>query len=144
MSLTLDPPIASASLADIALEQMPYPVVILDGELRVRRANAEARTRLEPPSEEEDPCPPFDTVLARSGRIPTDVRLHILSCCGAEVRGQHAPGEHDTVFALAPGHTIAPGHLATTAGWSCLKNAAAAPILMPTPTPRGTATTAIR
>src|SRR5580658_6891842 len=107
VSLTLDPPIASTSLADIALEHLPYPVVILDGELRVRRTNAEARTRLEPPPQEEDPCPPFDTVLARSGRIPTDVRLHILSRCGAEIRGQTSQREHDTVFALAPGHTIA-------------------------------------
>jgi diguanylate cyclase (GGDEF)-like protein len=112
VSLTLDPPIASTSVADIALEHMPYPVVILDGELRVRRTNAEARTRLEPPPEEEDPCPPFDTVLARSGRIPTDVRLHILSRCGAEIRGQNGVGqtslgEPATVFALAPGHTIA-------------------------------------
>jgi diguanylate cyclase (GGDEF)-like protein len=107
VSLTQDATIAPLSLADTAFEQMPYAVVILDAELRVRCANAEARARLEPPSTEDDPTPPFDTVLARSGRIPTDVRLRILSCCGAEIRSRNSQGAHDTVFALAPGHTIA-------------------------------------
>ena len=107
MSLPLDDPDTIASLAGSALEQMPYPVVILDRDLRLRLANAEARARLEPPPPEEDPCPPFAAVLARSGRIPADVRLRILSCCGAEIRGRNSPGRHDAVFSLSPGHTVA-------------------------------------
>ncbi len=107
MSALLDDPDTIASLTGGALEQLPYPVVILDRDLRLRLANAEARERLKPPSAEEDPCPPFASVLARSGRIPADVRLRILSCCGAEVRGRNAPGKHDAVFAMSPGHTIA-------------------------------------
>ena len=104
VSVSLEVP---TTWADHALEQMPYPVVILDGDLRLRLANAQARTRLEPPPVEDDPTPTFESVLARSGRIPSDVRLRILSCCGAEVRGHNSPGKHDAVFALSPGHTIA-------------------------------------
>ncbi|MSP02673.1 MAG: EAL domain-containing protein [Acetobacteraceae bacterium] len=107
MSLTLDEPDTFASLADCALEQMPYPVVVLDRDLRLRLANAAARERLDAVAMGEDPCPPFDAVLARSGRIPADVRLRILSCCGAEVRGRNTRGRHDAVFSLSPGHTIA-------------------------------------
>jgi diguanylate cyclase (GGDEF)-like protein len=106
VSLTLDAPIGTPLAADPVFEQMPYPVVILDRELRVLCVNAAARDRLEPPPAEEDPAPPFDMLLARSGRIPTDMRLRILSRCGAEIRGQPCQGEHD-VLALAPGHTIA-------------------------------------
>lgn len=104
MSELLD---GSAAVADSAFEQMPFPVVILDSDLRLRLANAKARARLKPPAAEEDPAPPFDSVLARSGRIPTDVRLRILSCCGAEVRDRNSQGKHDAVFTLTPGHTIA-------------------------------------
>ncbi len=82
-------------------------LVILDGGMRLQLANAAARARLKPPETDEDPNPPFDTVLTRSGRIPTDVRLRILSCCGAEIRDGNSHGKHDAVFALSPGHTIA-------------------------------------
>lgn len=105
--MLLDAPDTSASSADGAFELMPFPVVILDGNLRLRVANAAARARLKPPAVEEDPTPPFDAVLAKSGRIPTDVRLRILSCCGAAVRDGDSRGKHDTVFTLTPGHTIA-------------------------------------
>lgn len=104
MSELLD---GSASVVDSAFEQMPFPVVILDADLRLRLANAKARARLKPPAAEEDPSPPFDTVLARSGRIPTDVRLRILSCCGAEIRDRDSHGRHDAVFNLTTGHSIA-------------------------------------
>ncbi len=90
-----------------ACECMPIPAVILDGALRLRLANAAARARLKPPMTDEDPNPPFDMVLTRSGQIPTDVRLRILSCCGAEIREGNSHGKHDAVFALSPGHTIA-------------------------------------
>ena len=104
VSLCLD---ASASLADRALELMPYPVVILDRQLRVRFANHRARERLEPSPPEEDPNPPFDAVLGRSGRIPTEARLRIMSCCGVVVNGRSGHGKHDALIAVAPGHTIA-------------------------------------
>ena len=95
------------SPATSAFERMPFPAVILDGGMRLQLANAAARARLKPPELDEDPNPPFDTVLTRSGRIPTDVRLRILSCCGAEIREGNSHGKHDAVFALSPGHTIA-------------------------------------
>jgi diguanylate cyclase (GGDEF)-like protein len=97
----------SASPAISAFERMPFPAVILDGGMRLQLANAAARSRLKPPEAEDDPNPPFDAVLTRSGRIPTDVRLRILSCCGAEIREGNSHGKHDAVFALSPGHTIA-------------------------------------
>jgi diguanylate cyclase (GGDEF)-like protein len=97
----------SASPATCAFEHMPFPVVILDGALRLRLANAAARARLKPPETSEDPYPPFDSVLTRSGRIPTDVRLRILSCCGAEIRDGNSHGKHDAVFEMSAGHTIA-------------------------------------
>lgn len=93
--------------ADRALEQLPYPVVILDGDLRLRLANAEARTRLASPPVEDDPAPGFETVLARSGAMSSDVRAHILSCCGAEVRGANALGKDGAVFPVSPGQAIA-------------------------------------
>jgi diguanylate cyclase (GGDEF)-like protein len=96
-----------ASPAISAFERMPFPAVILDGGMRLQLANAAARARLKPPETEDEPNPPFDTVLTRSGRIPTDVRLRILSCCGAEIRDGSSQGKHDAVFALSPGHTIA-------------------------------------
>ncbi len=102
-----------ASAADDAFERMPFPVVVLDRSLRVRLANAAARVRFKPPAPEQEPCPPFDAVLARSGRIPIDVRLRILSCCGAVIRdgdesgGGASLGQHDTIFTTSPGHTIA-------------------------------------
>ena len=107
VSLPLDLMDAPASLADRALELLPYPVVILDGQLRLRFANARAQERLEPPPAEEDPHPPFDTVLGRSGRISNETRLRLMSCCGAVVHGRSAEGRHDAVVSVAPGHLIA-------------------------------------
>lgn len=107
MNALLDATQESASPATNAFERLPFPVVILDGGMRLKLANAAARTRLNPPEAEEEPNPPFDMVLTRSGRIPTDVRLRILSCCGAEIRDGNSHGKHDAVFALSPGHTIA-------------------------------------
>jgi diguanylate cyclase (GGDEF)-like protein len=107
VSAVLDAPKACASVVDTAFELLPFPAVILDGALRLRLANAKARTRLNPPAADEDPYPPFDKVLARSGRIPVDVRLRILSCCGAEVRDGDGEGRNDAVFPLASGHTVA-------------------------------------
>jgi diguanylate cyclase (GGDEF)-like protein len=107
VSAVLDATKAYASTTDAAFELLPFPAVIVDGALRVRLANAKARARLSPPPADEDPVPPFDKVLARSGRIPIDVRLRILSCCGAEMRDGNGEGKHDAAFALATGHTIA-------------------------------------
>jgi diguanylate cyclase (GGDEF)-like protein len=107
VNVLLDAPRESAASADNAFELMPFPVVILDRDLRLRLANAAARSRLKPPAADLDPYPPFDTVLARSGRIPIDVRLRILSCCGAEVRDGDGQGKHDAVFELTSGRTIA-------------------------------------
>ncbi|MGA3005487.1 MAG: EAL domain-containing protein [Acetobacteraceae bacterium] len=107
MNVLVDATQESASPTTSAFERLPFPAVILDGGMRLRLANAAARARLKPPEMEEDPNPPFDTVLTRSGRIPTDVRLRILSCCGAEIRDGTSQGKHDAVFALSPGHTIA-------------------------------------
>ena len=95
------------SLADRALERLPYPVVILDEQLRLRFANARAQERLEPPPREEEPCPAFDTVLGRSGRFSNETRLRLMSCCGAVVHGRGVDGKHDAVVSVAPGHTIA-------------------------------------
>ncbi len=106
MSLTLDVPL-DIPLADRALELLPYPTVILDGKLRVRLANETARQRFEPPTEAEDPTPLLDDVLGRSGRIPSEARLRIMSCCAALVRGGGQNGRHDAIIAVAPGHTIA-------------------------------------
>ncbi len=107
MNAVLDAPHEVVSVADTAFERMPFAAVILDGALRLRRANGKARARFRTPPSDEDPAPPFDAVLARSGRIPIDVRLRILSCCGAEIREGNGRGEHDAVFPLASGHTIA-------------------------------------
>jgi diguanylate cyclase (GGDEF)-like protein len=107
VSAFLDAPNASASVADAAFEQMPFPVVILDGALRLRLANAKATARLRLSTADEDANPPFDTVLARSGRIPIDVRLRILSFCGAQVRDEGGQRKHRAVFPLTSGHTIA-------------------------------------
>jgi diguanylate cyclase (GGDEF)-like protein len=96
-----------ASPVTTAFERLPYPAVILDGGMRLRLANAAARALLNPPESDVVPNPPFDTVLTRSGRIPTDARLRILSCCGAEIRDGNGHGKHDAVFALSPGHTLA-------------------------------------
>lgn len=89
------------------MERLPLPVVILDGDLRLRQANAAARTRLDPPPLEADPMPSFDSVLARSGGIPTGVRMEILSRCGAEMRGMTSLGRDGAVFSVTPDHTIA-------------------------------------
>jgi diguanylate cyclase (GGDEF)-like protein len=107
VSARLETKDAPLSMAENALEQFPWPVVIVDGDLRLRVANASARVRLEPPPPEEDPAPSLETVLARSGRIPSDVRLRILSCCGAEIRGGGPTAKSETIIALSPGHTIA-------------------------------------
>jgi diguanylate cyclase (GGDEF)-like protein len=107
VNAVLDAPHEVASVADTAFERMPFAAVILDGDLRLRRANARARARFRTPPPDDDPAPPFDAVLARSGRIPIDIRLRILSSCGAEIREGKGHGEHDAVFSLASGHTIA-------------------------------------
>ena len=107
MNVLVDATQEMVSPATSAFERMPFPAVILDAGMRLQLANAAARARLKPPEPEEDPHPPFDMVLTRSGRIPTDVRLRILSCCGAEIREGNSHGKHDAVFALSPGHTIA-------------------------------------
>lgn len=107
MSLTLDRLDVQADLTARALELMPSPTVILDGEMRLRFANAAARERLEPPPPEEDPLPSFDQVLGRSGRVSSDVRLRILSCCAAALRGRQGTGRHDAIIAVEPGLMIA-------------------------------------
>ncbi len=107
MSAVLDVPQQVVSMADTAFERMPFAAVILDGDLRLRRANARARARFRTPPIDDNSAPPFDTMLARSGRIPIDIRLRILSCCGTEIRQGDGNGEHDGVFPLASGHTIA-------------------------------------
>ena len=107
MNAVLDAPHEVVSVADTAFERMPFAAVILDGDLRLCRANARARARFRTPRSGDEPALPFDAVLARSGRIPIDVRLRILSCCGAEIREGNGHGEHDAVFPLASGHTIA-------------------------------------
>jgi diguanylate cyclase (GGDEF)-like protein len=101
-----DPTKAPACLADSAFEQMPYPVVILDEELRVCLANAQARARFEMPPAEDGAAPSFDAVLARSGHIPHDVRRRILSQCGAEIRNGDSP-ERDTLHEVSTRHAIA-------------------------------------
>lgn len=106
MSLTMDLLDLPAGLATRALERLPCPTVILDGEMRLRLANAVARERFEPPSSDEDPAPPFEYVLSRSGRVPTAARLRILSCCKALLNSKGASGKHDAVIAVAAGHTI--------------------------------------
>lgn len=107
MNVLVDATEVSASPTMTVFERLPFPAVILDGGMRLRLANAAARARLKSMESEEDPNPPFDTVLTRSGRIPTDVRLRILSCCGAEIRDGNSHGKHDAVFALSPDHTLA-------------------------------------
>ena len=107
MSLTLDDLDTTPSLGDRAIEVLPYPVVIVDMQLRLRMANAMARERYEPPPAAENPFPALDAVLARSGRIASETRLRIMSCCGAVVRGRNVMGRHDAVITVAPGHTIA-------------------------------------
>lgn len=104
MSLTLDSQDQTDALGARALERMPYTILILDGDLRLRFANAMARERLEPPAREDDPAPPLDAVLDRSGRMSGDVRLRIMSCCAAVVHGRD---RHDALLAVAPGQTIA-------------------------------------
>ena len=49
MNVPLDNPSSAASLADRALETLPWPVVILDRDLRLRLANNAARERLDAP-----------------------------------------------------------------------------------------------
>jgi diguanylate cyclase (GGDEF)-like protein len=103
----IDTPEAHASMADRAIEWLPYPVVVFDRGLRLRLVNAAARERLGPPTDDEDPAPPLEAVLARSSRIASDVRLRIVSCCAAAVRGENTAGTTDAVFALSSGRTIA-------------------------------------
>ena len=103
VSLTLDVPTA---LADRGLELLPYPTLILDDGLQVRFANETARQRFEPPPAAEDPMPPLEIVLGRSGRIPSEARAKIVSCCSSLVR-EGASGRHDAMIRVAPGHTIA-------------------------------------
>jgi diguanylate cyclase (GGDEF)-like protein len=104
VSLTLDRQDQMDALGTRALERMPYPTLILDGDLRLRFANAMARDRLEPPAPEDDPAPPLDAVLNRSGRVSGDLRLRIMSCCAAVVHGRD---RHDALLAVAPGQSIA-------------------------------------
>ena len=95
---------ANADLSVRALEQLPYVAVILDSELLVRRANAAARKRFEPP--DDDPAPALEYVLGRSGRIPRDVRQRIIACCRTAVQGPQSPEGHDAVIAVSSGHSI--------------------------------------
>ena len=107
VSLALDVMEAPASLAERALELMPYPVVILDAQLRLRFANARAQERLEPPGVDEEAMPLFEAVLGRSGRFSNETRMRLMSCCGAVVHGRSVDGRHDAVVSVVPGHTIA-------------------------------------
>jgi diguanylate cyclase (GGDEF)-like protein len=107
VSAQLDAPPDAVSLADNAFENLPFSAVILGSDLRLRMANAAARTRLKLTASDAEEHAPFDTVLARARRMPTPVRLRLLSSCGTAIREGNGHGYHDTVFNLTSGHAIA-------------------------------------
>lgn len=103
MSLTLEPD-GETLLADRALELLPWPTVIIDRKLRVRRANETARQRFDPP---DGPKSALDDVLGWSGRVPADARQRILASCETLIAGGLHNPRQDAMIVVAPGHTIA-------------------------------------
>jgi diguanylate cyclase (GGDEF)-like protein len=107
VSALLDAPPDAVSLADNAFENLPFSAVVLGSDLRLRVANMAARARFKLTDANIEEHPPFDTVLARARRMPTPVRLRILSGCGTAIREGNGHGDHDIVLNLTSSHAVA-------------------------------------